>query len=138
MSLFFVIFFISFSFVVLAVGLVFSKPTETSHEQRKPVLGSRPPQCINKCLNCEPCIATLVISPHRIKSTVLPKEEKDESYYLLSWKCRCGDKLFQPWYLYSTIIENYKLTLFLRKDVCRDSKESEVAFDPFRNNCWFF
>ncbi|XXG47898.1 hypothetical protein AAC387_Pa02g2465 [Persea americana] len=80
----------------IPVALVFSKSSATSHKQRKPVLGSRPPQCINKCLSCSPCKATLVIPPHRSKSTVQAKEEKDEGYYLLSWKCRCGDQLFQP------------------------------------------
>ncbi|KAJ8643145.1 hypothetical protein MRB53_004893 [Persea americana] len=89
-----------FSLTVLAsrpVGSVFSKFGETFHKQRKlAVLGSRPPMCVNKCFSCRPCMATLVIPPHRSTSTVLSKEEKDESYYLLSWKCRCGDKLFQP------------------------------------------
>ncbi|OAY31557.1 hypothetical protein MANES_14G121900v8 [Manihot esculenta] len=61
-------------------------------KQRKMVLGSRPPLCINKCLSCRPCMAALVTSPHH--KTALARG--DESYYLLSWKCKCGDKYFQP------------------------------------------
>ncbi|KAI9191626.1 hypothetical protein LWI28_011018 [Acer negundo] len=60
----------------------------------KMVLGSRPPQCVNKCLNCRPCVATLVVPSHPKNHHFKPQE--DENYYLLSWKCRCGNKLFQP------------------------------------------
>ncbi|KAK9715206.1 hypothetical protein RND81_06G149700 [Saponaria officinalis] len=59
-------------------------------ESRKMVIGSRPPRCTNKCMNCKPCTAVLVIPPHPLT----PLE--DETYYLLSWKCRCHNKLFQP------------------------------------------
>ncbi|XP_058113337.1 EPIDERMAL PATTERNING FACTOR-like protein 8 [Magnolia sinica] len=76
------------------VGLVLSKSDEI-FEQRKHVLGSRPPLCVNKCWSCRPCMATLVIPPH-MKSTKAISEQEDESYYLLSWKCRCGNKFFQP------------------------------------------
>ncbi|KAM1060585.1 hypothetical protein TB1_024486 [Malus domestica] len=65
--------------------------------QSKMVLGSRPPGCQNKCLNCRPCIATLVIPVHKTKRFSLSSHgEESDSYYLLSWKCRCGNKLFQP------------------------------------------
>ncbi|KAL5065112.1 hypothetical protein RYX36_026849 [Vicia faba] len=68
-------------------------------DQKKLVLGSRPPRCVNKCLSCKPCIAVLVISPHHkvghIDKAII-EGEKDEGYYLLSWKCKCGNKLFQP------------------------------------------
>ncbi|KAI9161892.1 hypothetical protein LWI28_021794 [Acer negundo] len=37
------------------------------------VLGSKPPGCVNKCLNCRPCTATLVIpSNHDKKKTTSP------------------------------------------------------------------
>ncbi|KAL3824225.1 hypothetical protein ACJIZ3_020254 [Penstemon smallii] len=79
------------------------------------ILGSKPPACVNKCLSCRPCEATLVIPPHhniKIKDTIMYSNyEKssshsphnghshrggDGSYYLLSWKCRCGNRLYQP------------------------------------------
>ncbi|XP_057988133.1 EPIDERMAL PATTERNING FACTOR-like protein 8 isoform X2 [Hevea brasiliensis] len=93
-------------FAVTVVMLIFSLaffPYSTSGsaffrgdegvKQRKMVLGSRPPPCDNKCLSCKPCMAALVTPPHH-KTASTPKG--DESYYLLSWKCKCGDKYFQP------------------------------------------
>ncbi|OMO54338.1 hypothetical protein CCACVL1_27881 [Corchorus capsularis] len=70
-------------------------------DERKMVLGSKPPGCVNKCLSCRPCMATLVIPSHQSwkKNTFRSAKynaDKDDSYYLLSWKCKCGDKLFQP------------------------------------------
>jgi len=76
--------------------------------QKKSVLGSRPPRCVNKCLNCRPCMATLVISPHHKVGQIHKAKitaEKDEGYYLMSWKCKCGNKFFQPWKL----LYSYKL-----------------------------
>ncbi|XP_044464680.1 EPIDERMAL PATTERNING FACTOR-like protein 8 [Mangifera indica] len=64
-------------------------------KQTNKVVGSRPPACVNKCLNCKPCVATLVVPPHPKPRIKAPSEE-DEDYYLLSWKCRCGNKLFHP------------------------------------------
>ncbi|KAJ4718392.1 EPIDERMAL PATTERNING FACTOR-like protein [Melia azedarach] len=67
--------------------------------QRKMVLGSKPPACINKCLSCRPCVATLVIPSHQRKvyrASSSSSHGEDDNYYLLSWKCRCGNKLFQP------------------------------------------
>ncbi|KAF7135435.1 hypothetical protein RHSIM_Rhsim08G0213700 [Rhododendron simsii] len=69
----------------------------------KMVLGSRPPGCVNKCMSCRPCMAILVIPPHVIKNNKKGFREsspsshrEDDNYYLLSWKCRCGNKLYQP------------------------------------------
>ncbi|KAE8662946.1 26.5 kDa heat shock protein [Hibiscus syriacus] len=68
--------------------------------QSKMVLGSKPPACVNKCLSCRPCMATPVISYHKWKKNSFEKAtyrgDEDDSYYLLAWKCKCGDKLFQP------------------------------------------
>ncbi|XP_061344548.1 EPIDERMAL PATTERNING FACTOR-like protein 8 [Gastrolobium bilobum] len=65
--------------------------------QKKLVLGSRPPRCVNKCLSCRPCMAALVISPHnRVGHIHKATAQRDEGYYLLSWKCKCGNKFFQP------------------------------------------
>ncbi|XP_045830092.1 EPIDERMAL PATTERNING FACTOR-like protein 5 [Trifolium pratense] len=69
-----------------------------SLEERK-MIGSKPPVCLNKCLNCRPCIATLVVPNKQkiIKSfKVLSRGDQDDTYYLLAWKCSCGNKLFQP------------------------------------------
>ncbi|CAA2944803.1 Hypothetical predicted protein [Olea europaea subsp. europaea] len=67
-----------------------------TEELRKMVLGSRPPGCVNKCMNCRPCEATLVIPPHRKGVFGKLSHREDDTYYLLSWKCRCGNKLYHP------------------------------------------
>ncbi|XP_062079694.1 EPIDERMAL PATTERNING FACTOR-like protein 8 [Humulus lupulus] len=65
-----------------------------SLKQKKMVLGSKPPECANKCLGCRPCMASLVVSQH--EKNVKPLPHAPESYYLLGWKCKCRDKFFQP------------------------------------------
>ncbi|XP_044487703.1 EPIDERMAL PATTERNING FACTOR-like protein 8 [Mangifera indica] len=73
-----------------------------SFSEMKKRLGSRPPTCVHKCSNCRPCTATLVISHDDKKGRPrsAPKSfhdlEDDESYYLQTWKCKCGNKLFEP------------------------------------------
>ncbi|KAI3789636.1 hypothetical protein L2E82_02437 [Cichorium intybus] len=66
--------------------------------ERKKTLGSRPPGCVNRCMSCTPCRPILVIPPHHeiIDFRDLSSHREDDCYYLLSWKCKCGDKLFQP------------------------------------------
>ena len=60
-------------------------------------IGSTPPECVNKCRNCRPCMATLVVPSHQMMgSKAVLSHREDGSYYLLSWKCKCGNKLFQP------------------------------------------
>ncbi|GAB2210567.1 hypothetical protein Droror1_Dr00015835 [Drosera rotundifolia] len=73
---------------------------DTKTMNSKLVLGSRPPRCMNRCFNCRPCMAVLVVPPrgrpsrHRSNNVKTPQD--DEGYYLLSWKCRCKNKFFQP------------------------------------------
>ncbi|KAM0944911.1 putative EPIDERMAL PATTERNING FACTOR-like protein [Dioscorea sansibarensis] len=69
----------------------------TFMQQRRKDLGSRPPKCVNKCLSCRPCMATLVVSPRHETNLLKPSTRaEDDTYYLLSWKCTCGDRFFQP------------------------------------------
>ncbi|KAH7572412.1 hypothetical protein ACOSP7_015565 [Xanthoceras sorbifolium] len=86
--------FLSSKSVNSPVGSVFIRGME-GVKQVKMVLGSRPPQCVNKCLNCRPCVATLVVPSHP-KNRFKVSSQEDENYYLLTWKCRCGNNLFQP------------------------------------------
>ncbi|KAJ1379208.1 Epidermal patterning factor protein [Sesbania bispinosa] len=76
-------------------GLVFSDSRDSLEESRV-VIGSKPPACVNKCMNCRPCMATVVVPNHQRKGFKVLSHGDDDRYYLLSWKCRCGDKLFQP------------------------------------------
>ncbi|PQQ07821.1 hypothetical protein Pyn_11308 [Prunus yedoensis var. nudiflora] len=67
-------------------------------KQMKMVLGSKPPGCVNRCVGCIPCTPTQVVSPpdknNNLKAT--NTNQGDEGYYLLSWKCKCRNKLFEP------------------------------------------
>ncbi|TYJ13895.1 hypothetical protein E1A91_A10G081000v1 [Gossypium mustelinum] len=85
------------TFLIPSVGAVESDDSERWLQQSKMVLGSRPPRCVNKCLSCRPCMAALVIPSHQWnKFKATNRGDGDDNYYLLSWKCKCGDKLFQP------------------------------------------
>ncbi|XP_054783171.1 EPIDERMAL PATTERNING FACTOR-like protein 8 [Prosopis cineraria] len=74
--------------------------TERDVEESGKVIGSKPPSCVNKCMKCRPCLATLVAPDHQRKKEegfkVSSRGEDDDTYYLLSWKCSCGNKLFHP------------------------------------------
>ncbi|GMP34775.1 hypothetical protein CsSME_00007506 [Camellia sinensis var. sinensis] len=83
-----------------SVGTQLSSDSK-NQRQRKMVLGSRPPVCENKCMSCRPCMATLVIPPPQdnkksFKESSSSSHREDDYYYLLSWKCKCGDTLYQP------------------------------------------
>ncbi|XP_074360271.1 EPIDERMAL PATTERNING FACTOR-like protein 2 [Apium graveolens] len=110
----------SYKLVLLTIILIFpvshllSKSVEASGsgeanqmvQHKKKILGSRPPACVNKCLSCRPCMATLVMPPHHTKSKTATTTnfktskkysgDEDDTYYLLSWKCKCGNKVYQP------------------------------------------
>ncbi|XP_023531007.1 EPIDERMAL PATTERNING FACTOR-like protein 1 isoform X2 [Cucurbita pepo subsp. pepo] len=96
----------------LILPLIFSlsvfHPTSGNEDskQKELAIGSRPPKCFNKCLNCKPCVAALVISQRHkgddsnnggvVSNLEAAQVPKDDAYYLLSWKCKCKDKYFQP------------------------------------------
>ncbi|KAG5000853.1 hypothetical protein AAZX31_08G209300 [Glycine max] len=79
-------------------GSVMVESTREGLEESKMVIGSKPPACVNKCKSCRPCMATLVVPNHqkRKKGFKVSSRGDDDTYYLLSWKCKCGNKLFQP------------------------------------------
>ncbi|KAG5589781.1 hypothetical protein H5410_040295 [Solanum commersonii] len=59
-------------------------------------VGSRPPRCsVDKCFNCSPCMATLIAPIHQGKHKVSSYSQHD-TYYLLAWKCKCGNKIYHP------------------------------------------
>ncbi|XP_022991788.1 EPIDERMAL PATTERNING FACTOR-like protein 1 [Cucurbita maxima] len=64
-------------------------------------IGSRPPGCFHKCMSCRPCMAAAAVVPvHKMKgkafNAIASSREEEDSYYLLSWKCQCGNKIYQP------------------------------------------
>ncbi|KAL3631113.1 hypothetical protein CASFOL_024097 [Castilleja foliolosa] len=46
------------------------------------------PSCIGRCEKCTPCTPVLVSVP--------PKTNMPLEYYPETWKCKCGDKLYDP------------------------------------------
>lgn len=93
-------------FAVLTVDVEVFKQGSHEVEARKMMIGSRPPRCLNRCLNCNPCVATLVVTPHHRKGFDTSHNHDanhDDNYYLLAWECKCGNKLFQPWRLYMLV-----------------------------------
>ncbi|KAL1554151.1 EPIDERMAL PATTERNING FACTOR-like protein 5 [Salvia divinorum] len=98
------IFFLSLTLLPLqsgGTGIRASMEDEVKKEI-KMGLGSKPPACLNRCMSCRPCVATLAIPSqsqkrsHIIYDYVKSSRAQDDTYYLLSWKCTCGNKLFQP------------------------------------------
>nr|XP_009803427.1 PREDICTED: EPIDERMAL PATTERNING FACTOR-like protein 4 isoform X2 [Nicotiana sylvestris] len=65
-------------------------------ETRGMKVGSRPPRCEGKCSNCRPCVATLIAPGHQVKKVTISSSKEDGTYYLLAWRCKCANKLFQP------------------------------------------
>ncbi|TKY74514.1 EPIDERMAL PATTERNING FACTOR protein 2 [Spatholobus suberectus] len=76
----------------------------------KPRIGSRPPKCEKRCSTCGHCEAVQVpvvpqIQSHRshyssaraTKAVTYSSRGDDLSNYKpMSWKCKCGDYLFNP------------------------------------------
>ncbi|WJX42771.1 hypothetical protein P8452_29964 [Trifolium repens] len=91
------IFFFSMLFSISAGGSMVMERNKSLKERK--MIGSEPPACLNKCLKCRPCIATLVV-PNKQKLNksfkVLSRGDQDDTYYHLAWKCSCGNKLFHP------------------------------------------
>ncbi|RVW84406.1 hypothetical protein CK203_040656 [Vitis vinifera] len=59
-----------------SAGSEVSSYSESLQQRKKMVLGSKPPRCVNKCLNCRPCMATLVIPPRQRRLWETPLMEK--------------------------------------------------------------
>nr|DAD21989.1 TPA_asm: hypothetical protein HUJ06_023452 [Nelumbo nucifera] len=79
--------------------------------EEKTRLGSTPPSCHNKCNECHPCIAVQVPTvpghnrvkpgfwrkiPMELESYPSTTGIKYANYKPLGWKCRCGNRLFNP------------------------------------------
>ena len=80
--------------------LLFLRPVGLILEENMKI-GSRPPGCVNKCMTCRPCMAAAAVVPvHKMKgkafNAIASSREEVGSYYLLSWKCQCGNKIYQP------------------------------------------
>jgi hypothetical protein len=56
------------------------------------LVGSKPPECVNKCGACFPCRGMLV-PVHNFKLT---SSASNDQYYPETWKCLCRGKIFKP------------------------------------------
>lgn len=78
----------------------------------KSQIGSRPPKCERRCSTCEHCEAVQVpvvpqIQTHRshyssARATTIvvsysSRGDDLSNYKPMSWKCKCGNYLFNPW-----------------------------------------
>lgn len=66
--------------------------------------GSSPPRCTSKCGNCTPCKPVHVAMP--------PGTPVTTEYYPEAWRCKCGNKLYMPWWYIIMQLARY---FFLRK-----------------------
>ncbi|XP_056683626.1 EPIDERMAL PATTERNING FACTOR-like protein 2 [Spinacia oleracea] len=98
--------------VIFLVNLPSKSDARDIMKSVKTVLGSRPPNCMNKCSGCHPCVAALVVtykgSSDELRDAISPtsyigyeptsydgyEDNNHDSYYLVEWKCKCGNKLF--------------------------------------------
>ncbi|KAF8050137.1 hypothetical protein N665_2038s0010 [Sinapis alba] len=59
-------------------------------KRKEAVIGSEPPACGNKCLNCTPCL------PYLFDIHGVHGDDDPEPYYPVRWMCRCREKIFGP------------------------------------------
>ncbi|EOA33973.1 hypothetical protein CARUB_v10021468mg [Capsella rubella] len=79
-----------FAFALMSLHYV-SGAHDHQQKEKEPVLGSEPPVCASKCLNCNPCLPYLF--------DIYGSRDDDYSeppYYPVRWVCRCSDGVFEP------------------------------------------
>lgn len=100
-------------------------------------IGSRPPRCERKCSSCGHCEAIQVpTNGHQVQSRTSTSKSsyssmvsnhvayaRGDDYYSnykpISWKCKCGDFIFNPWFtlsrdiMFSSIYEFQSLNSYV-------------------------
>lgn len=68
------------------------------------LIGSRPPICERRCMTCGHCEAVQVpVIPRERNPTrrfwgiATLRGDYSSNYKPLSWKCKCGNRIFNPW-----------------------------------------
>nr|XP_017218477.1 PREDICTED: EPIDERMAL PATTERNING FACTOR-like protein 2 [Daucus carota subsp. sativus] len=92
-----------------AAGRILGDPLAGSQEDKSILsgqIGSRPPRCERRCGSCGHCEAIQVPTNPQIKagnknSTTVYKiaysrGEDNSNYKPMSWKCKCGNFIFNP------------------------------------------
>ncbi|KAL3618915.1 hypothetical protein CASFOL_037143 [Castilleja foliolosa] len=105
-SIYFLLLAINLRSIFHAEGRKLTQPTDFSSTIKRnwpEQIGSRPPRCERRCGGCGQCEAIQVPTSPQIKSgiknsiTAVDDDDDDESNYKpLSWKCKCGNIIFNP------------------------------------------
>lgn len=69
------------------------------------MIGSRPPRCAERCKSCGRCVAIQVpiVGTKKAETrghfygTAYSRGDDISNYKPMSWKCKCGDLIFNPW-----------------------------------------
>ncbi|XP_027362286.1 EPIDERMAL PATTERNING FACTOR-like protein 2 [Abrus precatorius] len=82
---------------------------QTVHDDKAMVraqIGSRPPRCERRCRSCGHCEAIQVptnpqvqegkINPSTVSNIAYAGGEGSSNYKPMSWKCKCGNLIFNP------------------------------------------
>ncbi|BAU00328.1 hypothetical protein LR48_Vigan06g022800 [Vigna angularis] len=82
---------------------------QTVHDDKTMVraqIGSRPPRCERRCRSCGHCEAIQVptnpqaqngrINSSTLSTSAFPMGEGGSNYKPMSWKCKCGNRIFNP------------------------------------------
>ncbi|QCD91441.1 EPIDERMAL PATTERNING FACTOR-like protein 2 [Vigna unguiculata] len=82
---------------------------QTVHDDKTTVraqIGSRPPRCERRCRSCGHCEAIQVptnpqaqngrINSSTLSTIAFPVGEGGSNYKPMSWKCKCGNRIFNP------------------------------------------
>ncbi|KAK7309132.1 hypothetical protein RJT34_05623 [Clitoria ternatea] len=82
---------------------------QTVHDDKATVraqIGSRPPRCERRCRSCAHCEAIQVptnpqalnekINTSTLSNVAYAKGEGGSNYKPMSWKCKCGNLIFNP------------------------------------------
>ncbi|KAL1824202.1 hypothetical protein ACET3Z_010980 [Daucus carota] len=90
---------------------ILQNPVSPSQEEKLSLrgkIGSKPPQCENRCATCGHCEAIQIPTPHtkrskndnstgRVYKITYSRSDIDNSNYKpMSWKCKCGNIILNP------------------------------------------
>ncbi|XP_072958000.1 EPIDERMAL PATTERNING FACTOR-like protein 2 [Typha angustifolia] len=83
--------------------LEISKGREEKIGAMRAIIGSRPPICERRCISCGHCeLVQVPVVPQEKKraghfvTTITSLFNDHSNYKPLSWKCKCGDIIFNP------------------------------------------
>lgn len=115
----------------IAEGRIIFRPVDHSQEEKAMLrgqIGSRPPRCERRCSTCGHCEAIQVPTNPQTKTgssrrgnsfsskmssssstTIIHydrggDDSSSSNYKPMSWKCKCGNSIFNPWWSWSLLL----------------------------------